>query len=105
VSRALGGRGMCAGRRAAAGRAAGLRCVWESQPGGHGGDFQGAPLSAAVPAVTLDVSGRDLAPGQAGELSVQAGLVALDGQDVARAALGRQVLGVGALGVHRIRVW
>ena len=33
---------------------------------------------------------------------MQAGLVALDGQDEVRAALARQVLGVGALGVHRI---
>ena len=48
------------------------------------------------------VSDRDLAPGQRGELGVQAGLVALDGEQVMRAALGDQVLGVGALGVQSV---
>jgi hypothetical protein len=40
----------------------------------------------------------DLPPGQLGELGVQARLVALDGDHVMRAALGDQVIRVGALG-------
>jgi hypothetical protein len=42
-------------------------------------------------------------PGQAGELGVQAGLVALDGNEIVRAALAGQVLGVGALSVQCVR--
>jgi hypothetical protein len=45
------------------------------------------------------VSGRDLPPGQAGELGAQAGLVAFDGDQVMRATLAGQVLGVGARGL------
>ena len=74
----------------------------EGDSGGHGGDFQGSPLGPAVRPVVLDVGGRDLAPRQPGELGMQAGLVALDGDQVMRAALPGQVLGVGALGVHRV---
>ena len=50
----------------------------KARPRGHGGDLEGAPLGAAVPAFPLVVGDRDVAPGQGGELGVQAGLVALD---------------------------
>src|ERR1039458_3519081 len=53
----------------------GLGSVREGDARGHGRDFQGSPLSTAVPPVTLDVSGRDLAPRQPGELGMQAWLV------------------------------
>jgi hypothetical protein len=43
----------------------------------------------------------DLPPGQGRELGEQARLVALDGEQVVRAAPG-QVGGVATLGVHRI---
>ena len=48
--------------------------VRESQPGGHGGDLQDAALIAAVSALTGLAGYRDLPPGQACELSEQAGL-------------------------------
>ena len=57
----------------------GLDGVGEGQPAGNGGDLQGAPFGAAVPALAGLVGDRDVAPGQAGELGVQPGLVALDG--------------------------
>ena len=83
------------------------RTIWIActacYPRGHGRDFQGAPLGAAVAAVVLDIGSRYLAPGQGGELGVQAGLVALDGDQVVRAALNEQVLGVRALGMQRVR--
>ena len=56
----------------------GLGGVREGQPGGHGGDFQGAALSPAVSPLTGDAAGRDLPPGQGRELGEQARLVALD---------------------------
>jgi hypothetical protein len=56
--------------------------VGEGQASGHGGDLQGAPLGAAVPAFPLGIGDRDVVPGQGGELGVQAGLVALDDQQV-----------------------
>jgi hypothetical protein len=56
----------------------GLDGVREGQPGGHGGDLHGAPSGAAVAFLAGVMGGRDLAPGQGGQLSVQAGLVALD---------------------------
>ena len=49
------------------------------------------------------VGDRDLVPGQGCELGMKGGLVALDSDQVMRAALGGQVLGVAALGVHRVR--
>ena len=55
----------------------------------------------AVPAVPLGAGHRNLAPGQRRELGVQAGLVALDDQQVVRAAPG-QVGGVLTLGVQSI---
>jgi hypothetical protein len=57
----------------------GLGSVRESQPASHGSDLEGAPLGAAVPALTDLVGDRHFPPGQGGELGVQAGLVALDG--------------------------
>jgi hypothetical protein len=65
---------------AAAGDLDGLGGVGEGQPGSDGGDFQGAPLGAAVAAFPLVIGHRNLPPGQGGELGVQAGLVALDDQ-------------------------
>ncbi len=44
---------------------------------------------------------RDVFPGQGAELAAQAGLVALDGQQVVRAA-AVQVSGVPPLSMHRI---
>jgi hypothetical protein len=81
----------------AAGDLDGLGGAGEGQAGGHGGDFQGAPLGAAVPAFGLGIGDRNLAPGQGGELGVQAGLVALDDQQVVGAAPGK-VDGVVTLG-------
>jgi hypothetical protein len=52
--------------------------VREDQPGGDGGDSQDAPLGAAVTPPAGIMGDGDLAPGQGGELGVQAGLVALD---------------------------
>jgi hypothetical protein len=52
--------------------------VGEGQPGGDGGDFEGAPLGAAVAFLPGAAGDGDLAPGQGGELGVQPGLVALD---------------------------
>ena len=50
----------------------------EGQAPGDGGDLEGAPLAAAVPAFPLVTGHRHVTPGQRGELGVQAGLVALD---------------------------
>jgi hypothetical protein len=71
-------------------------------PGRHRGDLQGALFGAAVAFVPGLAGDGDLPPGQGGQLGVQAGLVALDGDQVVRAALGDQVLGVSALGVQGI---
>jgi hypothetical protein len=54
-----------------------------------------------VPAFPFGVGDRHVAPEQCGELGVEAGLVALDDQQVVRAAAG-QVLGAGSLGVQRV---
>jgi hypothetical protein len=56
---------------------------------------------AAVPAFPLGAGDWHVAPGEGGELGVQAGLVALDDQQVVRSA-AVQVSGVGALGVQRV---
>ena len=50
----------------------------EGQAGGHGDDLHGAPLRARMAPLAGGMSDRNLAPGQASELGVQAGLVALD---------------------------
>ena len=73
----------------------------EGQPGGHGGDLEGAAFLAAVAALAGLMGDGNLPPGQGGELGVQAGLVALDGEQVIRAASG-QIGGVGALGMQRV---
>jgi hypothetical protein len=69
----------------------GLGGVREAQPGGHGGDLEGAPLVLAVTALAGVGCGRDVAPGQGRELAAQLRLVVLHGQDVVRAALIHQV--------------
>jgi hypothetical protein len=75
-------------RRAAAMLAADLRAVFveahvadpvQAVFDAHGGDLQGAPLGAAVPALAGATSDRGVPPRQAGKLRVQTGLVALDG--------------------------
>jgi hypothetical protein len=43
-----------------------------------------APLGAAVPAFPLGAGDQHVAPGQGGDLGVQAGLVAFDDQQVVR---------------------
>ena len=50
----------------------------EGEPGGHGGDLQGAPFGAAVSFLPGLVGDGDLPPGQGGRLGAQGGLVALD---------------------------
>ena len=62
----------------------------KARPAANGGDFEGAPFGAAVAAFTLGMGHRDLAPGQGGKLGVQAGLVALDDQQLVGAALGQE---------------
>ena len=79
----------------------GLGGVREGQPGGHGGDFEGAALIAAVATPAGVMGDWDLPPGQGCELGEQARLVALDGEQVVRAAPG-QAGGVATLGVHRV---
>jgi len=56
----------------------GLDGVREHQPGGGRDDLDDPLLDPAVAAAILHVAQGDLLPGQAGELGVQAGLVALD---------------------------
>jgi hypothetical protein len=56
--------------------------------GGDGQDLQGADLPTAVPTVGVPVGFRCLSPEQTGQLLVQDGLVAFDGQDPVRAAVG-----------------
>jgi hypothetical protein len=60
-----------------------------SDPAGDGGDLKGAPLSPPVAALAGFAGDGDLAPGQGRELGVQARLVALDGEQVVRAAAGQ----------------
>ncbi len=57
--------------------------------GGDGQDLQGADLPTAVPTVGVPVGFRCLSPEQTGQLLVQDGLVAFDGQDPVRAAAAR----------------
>ena len=87
--------------RAAACDLDGLGSVGEGQASGYRGDFEGAPFGAAVAAFPLVIRFRHVAPGQGGKLGVQAGLVALDDQQVVRAAPGQEG-GVLALGVQSI---
>jgi hypothetical protein len=68
----------------------------------HGGGLQAANLGAAVAAVAGVVGDGDLAPGQGGELVVQAGLVGLDDQQVGGVLVGDQPVGVLTLGVHGV---
>src|SRR5439155_10093147 len=70
-------------------------------PGGHGQDFQGADLPAAVSVCGVPVGFGNGAPGQSGELVVQAGLVAFDGKDPVGAPLG-EIGDVLALAVQRV---
>lgn len=86
---------------AAAGDLDGPAGVREGQSAGHRSDLEGARLGAAMPAFPLVIGHRDVAPVQGGELVVQAGLVALDDQQVARAALV-QVGCVAVLGVQSV---
>ena len=74
----------------------GLGGLREGQPRCDGDDLQGAPFGAAVAFLAGIIGDGDLPPGQRGQLSVQAGLVTLDGDQVVRLAPGDQVLGVGS---------
>jgi hypothetical protein len=65
-----------------------LSGVRELDPGRDGQDLQSADLAAAVPAIGVTGGVRDSLPGQAGELCVQGGLVAFDGQVPVGAAFG-----------------
>ena len=65
-------------------------------------ELDGAVLGAPVAALEADVTDRDLRPRQGGEALVQARLVAFDGEDVVP-AVAVQVVGVGSLGVQRVR--
>jgi hypothetical protein len=76
--------------------------VGESDPGDHGGEFDGAGLNPAVTPVVGAVHGRDRRPGKGPQLAVQAGLVAFDRQYVVRPPAG-EVVGVAVLGVQRRR--
>jgi len=67
-----------------------------------GGDLQAADLHAVVAAVAGVVGDRDLAPGQGGELVVEAGLVGFDDQQVGGVLVGDQPVGVLTLGVHGV---
>jgi hypothetical protein len=79
----------------------GLGGVREVDAGGDGQDLQGADLAAAVSASGLAGGVRDGPPGQAGQLLVQGGLVAFDGQDPVGAAFG-EVGDVITLAVQRV---
>jgi hypothetical protein len=86
---------------AAAGDPDDLGGAGEGQAPGHRGDLQCAAPGAAMAAFPLAAGRRHVAPGHSGELGAQAGLVALDDQQVARAALA-QAGGVAVLGVQGI---
>jgi len=75
--------------------------VRKSDPDGHCGDLHGARLQPAVAFAAGHVNRRDVAPWQGLELGVQGGLIALDREQVVRAAAG-QILGVPALGVQGV---
>src|SRR5664280_119790 len=68
--------------------------VREQDPVFYGEDFQGALLDPPVAAVVFGVGDGDLGPGQPGELFAQGGLIALDGEQVMRAALFDEVFRV-----------
>ena len=76
--------------------------VREADPGGDGGDLQGAPLAPAVGLVLAVGCRRHVAPGQPGQLGMQGGLVAFDDEHVG-AAVPVQVPGVTLLGVQCVR--
>src|SRR5665647_1959255 len=75
------------------------RGMREGDTGGDLHQLHGPGLDSAMTLVAGGVSGWDLFPGHGPELAVQAGLVALDDQDVVSAPT-EQVLGVGPLGVQ-----
>ena len=85
----------------AAGDLDGEAGVRESDTGGDFGEFHGPGLDPAVALVVGDVDSGDVFPRQRFQFAVQAGLVALHGQYVVRAA-AVQVLGVAVLGMQRV---
>ncbi|MEU5077013.1 hypothetical protein AB0G76_36515 [Streptomyces asoensis] len=78
----------------------GLDSTREEQTGTDGADLPSADLVAAVPGPGGAGLHREQAPGQVSQRLAQLLLVPLDDQEVV-AADGDDVLGVGALGVHR----
>ncbi|GAA2418848.1 hypothetical protein GCM10010404_91790 [Nonomuraea africana] len=64
--------------------------------------FREPALLAAVSAVALPITDRDLLPQQSLELGVQGGLILLDDQQVVGVLLGHQEGGVIALGVQGV---
>jgi hypothetical protein len=85
-------------RAGAAQQLNGLSGVWEQNARGDGDDLDRADLAAPVPGLGDTMLRPECAPGQLGELSAQARLVALDRERPVRAALV-QVGDVTALGV------
>jgi hypothetical protein len=79
----------------------GLGCVWEVDSGGNGDDLESANLAPAVAAVGVAMTVGHGPPGQRGQLGVQGGLVAFDGEDPVRAAFG-QVGDMVTLAVQRV---
>jgi hypothetical protein len=77
--------------------------VGKGQASGYRGDFEGAPFRAAVAAFPLVMRFRHVSPGQGGKLGAQAGLVALDDQQVVRAA-ANQVGDMSLIGYVSISV-
>jgi hypothetical protein len=70
--------------------------------GSHGDDLQAAELDATVATVMGVVGDGDRAPGQGGQLAVEAGLVGLHDQYVVGLLDADQPVGVGMLDVERI---
>jgi len=64
--------------------------------------LEGAELDAAVALVAGAVQHGDVAPGQRGQLCLQARLVALDDEQVLGLLVGDEELGVLPLGMHRV---
>src|SRR5690348_17193143 len=79
----------------------GLAGVREIQAADVGG-FQGAGLGAAVPLLPGRAAGRDLSPGQGGDLGVQQRLVLLDDCDVLRVLLADQPVQVRPHGMESV---
>lgn len=77
--------------------------MWEQVPGRDGDDFDAAFLDPAVDPVVAGVGDWNLFPWKDSQLLMQGWLVAFDGQQVVRVAFEYEVVGVGMLGVHRIR--